>query len=563
MINEHLRQHRILRNWRQHDVAKQLDISPSTLQRWERGIHHPSAYYRTKLCALFGLSSQELGLVEEPLPRQEYKDAETQQQRTDPSEDIALWTVPYTRNLHFTGREDYLDYLMQLFSATEFDELTSIHETALIQSHAIRGLGGIGKTQIAVEYAYRAHAQRRYRHTIWINGSSEEAIRGSFVALADLLPALFVNKETHQRKLVAVVIHWLEQCSQPWLLIVDNADDLLLIQSYLPRIGNGCILLTTRASAVSVFASSSMEVDNLSIEEGTNFLLQRTQRLADVSPDEMQEASRLVKVLAQFPLALDQAGAYIEETECRFSTYLQLYQEHRQALLARRGMQATNYPDTVATTWSLLLQKVIAANPATAEFLCLCAFLSPDHIPEELFTEGRTLWPPLLQQAMANSLTFNQMLEDLLAFSLIKRVTKDHLLSLHRLVQVVQIERMEPSAQRYWAEQVVRAVHAVFPDDPTDVRTWPLCRRYMEQAEVCETLILQQRLHIPEAAEILDRMGIYLFEHGQYLRAESLFMCALAIQEQVFGSKHHATARSLNNLAMLYWKRGKYEQAPD
>src|SRR5581483_11961030 len=117
-------------------------------------------------------------------------------------------------------------------------------------------------------------------------------------------------------------------------------------------------------------------------------------------------------------------------------------QQHRYALLARRGRQATGYPEAVATTWSLSFERVEQANPAAAELLHLCAFLAPDHIPEELLTEGALYWPPLLQGAVADPFTFNQLLEPLLTFSLVKRLSEDHLLSIHRLVQAVQIEGM-------------------------------------------------------------------------------------------------------------------------
>ncbi len=381
--NERLRQQRIQHNWRQQDVADELGIALVTMQRWERGYQQPSAYYRVRLCALFGLSAQELGLVEAPPLPPESNTPAAVQPDVVPSEELTLWMVPYARNPHFTGRDDLLDQLMQQLLPQEPGQSAIIRRTALTQSQVIKGLGGIGKTQIAVEYAYRAREQGRYTHTLWINAASEEAIMTSFVALADLLPVFFSQGQTDQRKLVAAIIRWLEQCPQPWLLIVDNADDLSLIQPHLPRRGNGCILLTTRASAVGSLASS-VEVKAMNVMEGTQLLLRRAQRLADASPKEIDEASTIVVALAQFPLALDQAGAYIEETGCSLRDYLQIYQEHRYALLARRGTQVTGYPESVATTWDLSFQRVEQVNPAAAELLHLCAFLSPDHIPEEL-----------------------------------------------------------------------------------------------------------------------------------------------------------------------------------
>ncbi|HEY7416467.1 MAG TPA: hypothetical protein VH593_14840 [Ktedonobacteraceae bacterium] len=181
--------------------------------------------------------------------------------------------------------------------------------------------------------------------------------------------------------------------------------------------------------------------------EGTQLPLRRSQRL-DASDEECNEATNIVIALDGFPLALDQAGAYIEETRCGFAAYLQLYEQHRTQLLARRGKQATNYPASVATTWDLSFQKIEQTQPAAAELLRLCAFLAPDHIPEELIAKGATHWPALLQEAVSNSLRFNELLEALLAFSLIKRLASEQLLSLHRLVQAVQLDQMGLEVQR-------------------------------------------------------------------------------------------------------------------
>src|SRR5438046_370023 len=124
--NEHLRRHRIERNWRQQDVADQLDTTVTTIQRWERGHQQPSAYYRVKLCKLFGLDAQELGLVESFSPPPE--SASVAQTGNAPPEETSLWTVPYARNPHFTGRDDLLQQLGKLFSAENPDQPMSIQQ---------------------------------------------------------------------------------------------------------------------------------------------------------------------------------------------------------------------------------------------------------------------------------------------------------------------------------------------------------------------------------------------------------------------------------------------------
>jgi tetratricopeptide (TPR) repeat protein/transcriptional regulator with XRE-family HTH domain len=561
--NERLRQHRLERNWRQSDIADQLDVSLISVQRWERGIQQPSVYYRAKLCALFGLSAQELGFVDVALPPSlsENNTAEAKQPGGVLSVHRALWTVPYARNPYFTGRDEVLDHLMQLLMPDVPEQPTALRQAALTQLQALTGLGGIGKTQIAVEYAYRAREQEHYTHIFWITAASEEAILNSFTSLVDQLPTIVVREETDQRQLARAIIEWLEQCEEPWLLILDNADDLSLLSSYLPKRGNGSVLLTTRASAVGSLAQP-IEVETMGVLEGTQLLLRRAQRRVSATEEEINEASNLVVALAQFPLALDQAGAYIEETGCSVRDYLLLYQQHRQALLARRGRQALGYSESVATTWSLSFEQVAQANAAAAELLRLCALLSPDRIPEELLTLGSAYWPAELQLAVADPLRFNQMLEELLKYSLVKRLSEDRLLSIHRLLQVVQIEMMEPEEQRQWAERVVCAVNLVFPHEPKEnIAAWPLCLRYLEQAQACALLIQHYHLQLPEGAELLDRVGVYLAERALYSLAESLFRAALYVWEQQAQPDHAHISSALGNLGDIYREQGQYAEA--
>ncbi|HEY1350429.1 MAG TPA: tetratricopeptide repeat protein [Ktedonobacteraceae bacterium] len=134
-------------------------------------------------------------------------------------------------------------------------------------------------------------------------------------------------------------------------------------------------------------------------------------------------------------------------------------------------------------------------------------------------------------------------------------------MSLHRLVQEVQLDRMQSLEHRQWARRVVCAVNALFPDDPKEgVDAWPQCLRYLEQAQACAALIRQYHLHLPEAARLLDRVGIYLREHASYSIAEDLFERAISIAAQ-HESEQLQVAFSLYNLGDLYREQGKCESA--
>ena len=328
----------------QKDVADRIGSPQSfNVSRWEKGTAFPSAHYIQQLCVLFEKSPRELGLlVEEPVASSE------------PSlqvESSSLWNVPYRRNPFFTGREEVLLQLHERF--------TTSRTVALAQTQAISGLGGIGKSQIAIEYAFRY--REAYSFVAWVRAASREALITDFVSLAGLLHLPEAN-EQDQNMVVAALKRWLVS-HQGWLLILDNADDLELAVEFLPSGGNGHILLTTRAQATGSIAPS-IAVEKMEQDVGTRLLLCRAKLLAPhasldlVSMKERTQAQAIVALMDGLPLALDQAGAYIEETGCSLSEYLDLYRSHRQDLLQRRGALPSDHPQPVAATWALSFLKV-------------------------------------------------------------------------------------------------------------------------------------------------------------------------------------------------------------
>jgi hypothetical protein len=255
-----------------------------------------------------------------------------------------FWNIPYPRNPYFTGREDLLSRL----SAT----LQTGHSAAIGQTHAISGLGGIGKTHIALGYAYRY--RHYYQAVLWLRAETRDELISGCVALADLLQ-LPEREEKEQLKVVQAVKHWLTT-HQHWLLILDNADDLSLILDFLPPTCLGHILLTTRASSTGRLAKR-IEVDKLDLAEGTRFLLHRAGLLdSDTSPaptdtQVVAQAQELVREMDGLPLALDQAGAYIEEIQCSIAHYLTLYRTHRAYLLREKRETPARARPSHPSTW--------------------------------------------------------------------------------------------------------------------------------------------------------------------------------------------------------------------
>ncbi len=454
--------------------------------------------------------------------------------------------MPHPRNPFFTGREQVLEQL--------HDALASRKAAAL------SGLGGIGKTQTAVEYAHQPHDE--YEAVLWTRADSREALISGFVAIAELLDLPAKNFQD-QNLVIAAVKHWLEDNSG-WLLILDNADDLVMAREFIPTGRKGHVLLTTRAQAMGTIAQR-LEIEEMQPEEGALFLLRRAKILTEnatldaASAADRAQAEEISKELDGLPLALDQAGAYIEETACGLSDYLGLYRAHGAKLLKRRGAMVSDHQDPVATTWALSFEKVEKASPAAAELLRFCAFLSPDAIPEDLITEGAPELGPVLEPVAADPFELNTAIAEILKYSLLHRNPTAKALDIHRLVQAVLKGGMDETTQRQWAERAVRAVNSAFPN--IEFSEWARCERFLPHAQACTELIEKWGLEFPEAARLINQAGFYLYERARYAEAAPLYQRALAIREKVLGPEHPNVATSLNNLAALYDSQGKYAEA--
>jgi tetratricopeptide (TPR) repeat protein/transcriptional regulator with XRE-family HTH domain len=543
--NRLLREARKERNWTQKEVADRIGAPQSfNVSRWEQGTAFPSAHYIQQLCLLFGKSAKDLGLLQEEATRSSEPSTEANSH--------SFWNVPYRRNPFFTGREEILKQL--------HDKLTTTQSAALTQIQAISGLGGIGKTQIAVEYAYRY--RDTYQAVLWARASSRDALISDFVSLADLFFLTEANNRD-QTIVVTAVKRWLTEHAG-WLLILDNSDDFELIADFLPPGDNGHILLTTRAQATGNLAPSIV-IEKMEKNEGARLLLCRAKLLALAAPleqvgeKEWTQAEEIVVAMDGLPLALDQAGAYIEETGCDLAGYLELYRSHRKELLQRRSALRADHPEPVASTWALSFLKVERASPAAADLLRLCAFLDPDAIPEEIVTNGSAMLGPKLGSITDTNMQLNEAIQELRRFSLVKRDPEAKLIYTHRLVQTVLKDEMDQQTQQQWAERVVRAVNTTFPE--VTFPNWKQCDRCLPHVWACAELIDQYRMSFPEAARLLHHAGIYLRDRGLYEQAEVLLQRALAILERVFGLAHPQAATILNDLGWFYYLQGKYEQA--
>jgi NB-ARC domain len=376
---------------------------------------------------------------------------------------LALSNLP-DRNPFFTGRERVLAELQEALTARG--------------RVALSGLGGVGKTQTALEYAHR-HLEE-YGTVFLATADSHEALVSSYATIAGLLK---VSEACVQNQTAAVeaVKLWLSS-NQGWLLILDNADDLGMIRAFLPPGKKGHVILTTRAQAAGATARR-VEIQEMGTEEGALFLLRRANHIGEDEPlnaateADQAMAKEITAQLNGLPLALDQAAAYIEEKRCGLSGYLNLCRSHALELLRHRGALASDNPDPVTATWALSFEKIEKANPAAGELLRFCAFLHPDGIPEELFIEGATELGSVLGLLGSDAFALNSAILEILKYSLLRRDPNARTLAIHRLVQGVLKQGMDEVMQRLWAERAVRALDLAFPD--VEFSTWAACERLL------------------------------------------------------------------------------------
>lgn len=462
-----------------------------------------------------------------------------------------IWNVPYQRNPFFTGREDILTRLHEMLNREK--------AVVAVAQHALCGLGGIGKTQTVLEYIYRYESE--YQAVYWIKADTRENLFADFLLLAQLL-ALPEREAQDQGVATAAIQRWLQEHAR-WLLVFDNADDLEMVREVLPTGCQGHVLLTTRAQAMGRVAHR-LEVEEMSLEVGVFFLLRRAGLIGPDAPLEKASekdrvlAERLVQELGGLPLALDQAGAYIEETASSLQEYLALYNTRRLVLLQRRGGLITDHPESVATTWVLAFTHIENSDPVAASLLRLCAFLDPDAIPEELLFAG------LQQLAVSSSeihqLRFNEAISSLLRFSLVRRNGDTHTITVHRLIQSVVRDNLLPEIQSEWILRVVHLLSEAFPP-AVEVTSWPLCEKLLPHALLCAYWIEQAHITSVEAASLLNTIGYYLNMRARYEIAKPLFQRALSVREQALGEQHPDTAQTLSDLAYLYHHQDRFEEA--
>jgi tetratricopeptide (TPR) repeat protein len=468
--------------------------------------------------------------------------ATTRQEPHFPGRGPEITNLP-TRNPNFIGRSDLLDLLG--------DEFRARSGVAVTQARAIHGLGGVGKTQLALEYAHRYAA--RYDLVWWVPA---ERVATAVDALTALGRHLGVEETADQDETIAELFDELRRRPR-WLLIYDNAEAPERLARLLPPGGGGHILVTSRDRAWGRTAEP-LPLDVLHRHESVALLHRRTG-----SHDEAS-AAVLAELLADLPLALEEAAAYIEESQISLTEYLRLARERMVELFGLD--EPVGDEQRVAATWSVSLDRVRAQAPAAEALLELCAFLAPGDIPRELPRYDPERLPPPLAQAAADTLAYNQTVRALGRYSL-ATVTPTSL-GVHPLVQAVVRARLGPKDERRWAETVVGLLWESFPDRSWEAAEWPTCQRLLPHVLAATEHAHHLGVAGEETGWLLDRASAYLHGRGQPRQARPIAERALEVtvtavgpDDPASGERHAALGSVLQGLGDLGGARLELQRA--
>jgi tetratricopeptide (TPR) repeat protein len=486
----------------------------------------------------------------------------------------------------FQGREEVLGQLRERLEQAPAGRATAI------AGKAVHGLGGVGKTRLAVEYAWR-HAAG-YSAALFVGAGSPVDLRRNLAAVCgpgvlDLPEQAATEEEVREM----AVRRWLLD-NPGWLLILDNVDSeeaAVAVDGLVGSLAGGHVLLTGRLARWGAEVEP-LELDVLGEEAAVDFLLARTAGRRRATKEDGALAGVLALELGFLPLALEQAGAYIAERRLTFAGYLAEWRERREVVLGWFDPRVSHYPVSVAVTWQTSVDRLSATARRLLQRL---AWLGPELIPESLLEVP----VPELSEPEPDP---RESLVQLATYSLVTRAAEAPTFTVHRLVQDVTRRSLERVGEGGPLVEALRWVNDAFVGDPQDVRDWPILdllaphagavvafadkagitahnSRLMNQLALLfeakalyreaeplmrRALALVEESIGPEHPDVaihMNNLAVLLRATNRLVEAEGLMRSALKIDEKSFGSEHFHVARDLSNLALLLKETNRVEEA--
>ena len=439
-------------------------------------------------------------------------------------------------------------------------QLSSAKSAAITQPATIHGLGGVGKTRLAVEYALISLNDKTYTAVLFVTADSIFSLNTNLAALAaPNLLNLPEFKQPDEALIVKAVIDALSHRND-LLLILDNVDDndarQHICNELLPRLTEVRVLITSRLSNWPVHIAD-LQVNKLDKKDAALYLRSSTKAKRSRAKDDNIQSERLAEILDGLPVALEQAAAYINRMRISFDQYREEFEKSRTETLARYET-LVGYKSPTLFTWTATQARL---DPIAHTILRLASFLAPDPIPIALFQSQSDILSKgidLLKQEDLyqeiqppdGELNIREALAELADWSMIN-LSQDSL-TVHRLVQDSVRLTIPSTMQKSWIELALNVIRKYIPNDPpaSDVRSWPLWTAV--ESHVAHIIQRVAAFNIPEPTGwLMNELGLYLQERIRFDEAEDLFRRVLALNEKLLGQDNPTVATCLNNLAEL------------
>ncbi|KAF3903704.1 hypothetical protein AA313_de0208901 [Arthrobotrys entomopaga] len=446
--------------------------------------------------------------------------------------------------------------------------------TATFKSFLLHGLGGSGKTQIALDFAYQHWED--YDNILWASAASDIKLAEDYHVLAQ---GLGIYEGSDQIQAKDCLKRWLAQeDSGRWLLILDNADEPAILKDYWPNTAHGSILVTSRDSSLGIYATTdSCYVETMESLEGSEMVLSLL-KAADTLTDQRRTAMSIAEALHGLPLAISQMTSYMLETNTSMETFLRLYKDpkYEQILSDTRSasIDLYNYQHTLATVHRISLSRL---DPGARHLINICAFFDPDEIPEKLLVGGggATNTP----SEVTEDIIFSKDLQAVLRHALLRRNPERSILTIHRQVQK-SIVRCLSQDELVATFKKSSKVLFIYNDDDKKAEyadqiqlancfsnlgiAYKQDKRYPEAAELhFRSLKIKERW--PHNAFLLalsyDNLGKVRQLQGNLDEATRLFREAVDVYQGDLGWDSHRAANFKHSLGRALIEQGNYDDA--
>ncbi|KAJ5903254.1 hypothetical protein N7504_005637 [Penicillium tannophilum] len=432
------------------------------------------------------------------------------------------FSVPFPENNTYCGREELLIRIHECLRPSAPGTQDKLMFFVLC------GLGGSGKSQVALQYAYRYRDS--FEACFWITCDTNVKITQGFVEIARKLRLdVHGHSQAHH-----VVRDWLCENGTNCLIILDNAESPMALEDYIPPTTKGSLLLTSQDQTwlIQEFITKGERLGPFSKAEGVRLLRLLLQRVNMSVSD--KEAGEIVDEMGALPLAVRQVGSYITTTSTDPASFLTSYRDTRmRAALNSLEQGLISYPHTLATVWKLSFDRL---SPASLHLLSIMSFLDPDRIPKSIFDIDILRWAyPDSFQTQDHVL---RALGDIGRYSLTVSGPPGKELSVHRLVQQYCLDRLTVSERQRSFEIAIRLLRHVFPRQSPFAEPlseeWPECEKWVTHVTSLLNRLAQldaQLSSIEQVAELFLDASIYLWERGLLSSGERLIMTAKRICE--------------------------------